>query len=256
MLGLPSQTDLAGTLFDAGQTPDPAAIYDAVETMKDAMAHRLADLLDPLYAANQVTEAYAPTAAQAGKRALANVALSLMSRSDNGVRAQAQYDSADNMTQQLAALACGIRAGQGARMLAAFENQWRDDRLVMDKWFGLQVMEAAPEEAAAVAARLTEHPDFNWKNPNRFRAVLGALAMHHAGFHHASGDGYRLLADWLIRLDPVNPQTTARMCSAFQTWRRYGPTHQQMMREQVQRILDVPDLSRDATEMLTRIAGA
>ena len=126
----------------------------------------------------------------------------------------------------------------------------------MDKWFGLQVIEADPEDAHEVAAGLTGHPDFNWKNPNRFRAVFGSLAMHHAGFHHASGAGYALLADWLIKLDPVNPQTTARMCSAFQTWKRYDTDRQALIRAQVQRILDVPDLSRDTTEMLSRIIAA
>ena len=126
----------------------------------------------------------------------------------------------------------------------------------MDKWFGLQVIEAKPDAAASTADALTRHPDFNWKNPNRFRAVFGSLVMHHAGFHHASGDGYRLLADWLIKLDPVNPQTTARMCSAFQTWKRYDTTRQNMIQTQVTRILAVPDLSRDTTEMLSRIAAA
>jgi aminopeptidase N len=128
--------------------------------------------------------------------------------------------------------------------------------LVMDKWFGLQVIEAAPDQAAATAQRLTQHPDFNHKNPNRFRAVFGSLAMHHAGFHHASGDAYRLLADWLIILDPLNPQTTARMCSAFQTWRRYDTDRQTQMLAQVDRILATPGLSRDTTEMLTRIRSA
>jgi aminopeptidase N len=160
------------------------------------------------------------------------------------------------MTQQLAALANLIRAGRGEAALKAFETQWRDDRLVMDKWFGLQVIEADPEDAHEVAAGLTGHPDFNWKNPNRFRAVFGSLVMHHAGFHHASGAGYALLADWLIKLDPVNPQTTARMCSAFQTWKRYDADRQALIRAQVQRILDTPDLSRDTTEMLSRIIAA
>ena len=77
---------------------------------------------------------------------------------------------------------------------------------------------------------LTEHADFNWKNPNRFRAVMGALAMNHAGFHRSDGAGYRLLTDWLIRLDPVNPQTTARMCTAFQTWKRYDADRQDLIR--------------------------
>ena len=125
----------------------------------------------------------------------------------------------------------------------------------MDKWFAMQVMQSDPKETAAIAGALTNHADFNWKNPNRFRSVMGALAMHHAGFHASDGSGYALLADWLIRLDPVNPQTTARMCTAFQTWRRYDDVRQEMTAEALDRILAAPELSRDTTEMLTRIRG-
>ncbi|AXI42875.1 aminopeptidase N [Sulfitobacter sp. SK011] len=256
MLGLPSQSDLATALHDSGETPDPAAIYDALESLRDIIARHLGDDLRILYDAHQVEETYRPDAEQSGKRALAGAMLSLISRREGAELAAQQYKAADNMTLQLSALGCALRAGQGDGLLQAFETQWKDDRLVMDKWFGLQVLEADPQDAAHVADALTRHPDFNWKNPNRFRAVLGALSMHHAGFHHASGKGYTLMADWLIRLDPVNPQTTARMCSAFQTWARYDADRQAKIAAQLDRILATSELSPDTTEMLTRIRGA
>jgi aminopeptidase N len=256
MLGLPSQSDLARALAEDSHTPDPDIIYAAVEATRDAMAKSYANLVPTLYMRHTVTDDYEPNAAQSGKRALANGALSLLTRTDDGAMAKKQYDAADNMTQQLSALANLIRAGKGSGAVKAFEAQWKGDRLVMDKWFGLQVMEADPEEAHEVVETLTKHADFNWKNPNRFRSVLGSFAAHHAGFHHASGAGYRLFADWLIKLDPLNPQTTARMSSAFQTWKRYDADRQALIKAELDRILAQPDLSRDTTEMLTRIRGA
>jgi aminopeptidase N len=126
----------------------------------------------------------------------------------------------------------------------------------MDKWFGLQVGCSKPDDAADTATALTKHKLFNWKNPNRFRATLGSLSAHHAGFHAKDGSGYALLADWLIKLDPVNPQTTARMCSAFQTWRRYDQIRQTLIGAQLERIANTPNLSRDTAEMISRIRGA
>lgn len=256
MLGLPGDSELATVLHEAGHSPDPDAIHAARETMAEARADLFATDAPAIYAANTVTEAYLPNAEQSGCRALANAMLALITRRDDGTQALAQFGSADNMNQQSAALSLLIGTDKGADALAAFEEQWKDDRLVMDKWFGLQVIRAEPADAATVAQALTAHPDFNWKNPNRFRAVFGSLAMHHAGFHHASGAGYKLLADWLIKLDPVNPQTTARMCSAFQTWKRYDPQRQALIRAQLTRILTTQGLSRDTTEMLTRISNA
>ena len=256
MIGLPGQNELAAELHSLGHAPDPDAIYTAVDRLKTALAKTLGDELAQIYAVNQVTEAYAPDAKQSGMRALGNAALALLTRLDAGAQAEAQFEAADNMTQQLAALANLIRAGKGDAALARFEAQWSDDRLVMDKWFALQVSEAKPDDAADTAKALTRHTAFNWKNPNRFRATLGALAMNHAGFHAKDGSGYQLLADWLIKLDAVNPQTTARMCQAFQTWRRYDQIRQQLIGAQLARIAQTPSLSVDTTEMITRIREA
>ena len=256
MLDLPGQSELAAELHRAGHTPDPDAIWAAVHGLKYALSDAMADTLPGLYAAHQVSETYVPNAEQSGKRALASTVLTLLTRQDGGDQAQVQYDTADNMTLQLGALANLIRAGRGDAALARFEAQWKDDRLVMDKWFGLQVGVAEPDDAADTAKALTKHAAFNWKNPNRFRATLGALAGHHAGFHARDGSGYALLADWLIKLDPVNPQTTARMCSAFQTWRRYDAIRQSLIQNALERIASTPNLSGDTTEMITRIREA
>ncbi|WP_170568940.1 aminopeptidase N [Ruegeria atlantica] len=256
MLGLPTQAELAAALFEAGDTPDPMAIWTAVETLRQATAQHVQDLLPRLHGETLIEAPFNPDAEQAGKRALGGAALALTSRLDGGAKAAEDYAAADNMTLQLTALSCLLRAGKGQTELSAFYDQWQHDRLVMDKWFGLQVSMSTPEATADTARDLTEHADFNWKNPNRFRAVMGALAMNHAGFHRADGAGYALLADWLIRLDPVNPQTTARMCSAFQTWKRYDADRQSLMQAQLTRIADTPNLSRDTTEMVSRILDA
>ncbi|SDW18166.1 aminopeptidase N [Ruegeria halocynthiae] len=256
MLGLPTQSELATALHDKGITPDPMAIWRAVETLRQATAQHVQDLLPRLHSETLVDAPYQPDAEQSGKRALGGAALALTSRLDGGLMAAEGYTRADNMTLQLTALSCLLRAGKGEAELAGFYDQWQHDRLVMDKWFALQVSMTGPDKTVETAHRLTEHTDFNWKNPNRFRALMGSLVGSHAGFHQADGAGYALLADWLIRLDPVNPQTTARMCSAFQTWKRYDSDRQELIRVQLTRISNTPDLSRDTTEMVSRILGA
>ena len=252
-MALPSEDDLAQSLHEGGLTPDPQRIWEKREEMRDAMARWMPDLLEKLFHAHQVPGSYQPDAGPAASRALANAALALLTRLDGGAKARAQYAAADNMTQQLAALSCLLSIGAADAELAAFYDQWQADRLVIDKWFSLQVAYAKPAETATTAAALVAHPDFDMKNPNRFRAVFGALTMSPAGFHHASGAGYALLADWLLKLDPLNPQTTARMCTAFQTWKRYDADRQGLIRAQLERIAAQEGLSRDSSEMVTRI---
>ena len=255
MLSMPSQPELAQALHERGVTPDPEAIWRARESMGDAMAQAFRDLLPKLAYEGKVSAPYEPSAEQSGKRALAAAVLALQTRLDGGEAARQQFAKADNMTLQLSALAQLIHAGKEEDAVAAFRRQWQGDRLVMDKWFGLQIAAAPPERAVERAAALSTHPAFDMKNPNRFRAVFGALAANHAGFHREDGAGYDLLADWLIRLDSVNPQTTARMCSAFQTWKRYDSGRRDKMKAALERIASQPDLSRDTSEMVSRILG-
>ncbi|WP_432449852.1 aminopeptidase N [Aliiroseovarius marinus] len=252
-LGLPGQDDLAQTLFDAGVTPDPQKIYRARQTLLQAMAEHLQDHLPRMMAEMDVTAPFAPNAEQAGKRALGLGLMTLLTRLDGGTAAQALYDRADNMTLRLGALGALLQAQKGDAALADFRTRFDGDALVMDKWFAMQVSHAAPDQAVSITKALTEDKDFNWKNPNRFRAVFGALMMNPAGFHHASGEGYAVFADWLIKLDPVNPQIAARMSSAFETWRRYDADRQNMMKAQIERVLATDGLSRDSQEMLGRI---
>ena len=254
-LRLPSEDDTAQALFDAGHTPDPTAINQAHETLKLHIAQHLQDTLPRIYAAMTVTGPYTPDAGPAGQRALGNAVLGLISKLDGGKQAAQQFASADNMTQQLGALRALLQISKGDAELAAFEAQWQHDRLVMDKWFGLQVGLAAAPDAAATAERLTRHPAFDMKNPNRFRAVFGGLKANTAGFHHASGAAYALLADWLIKLDPLNPQTAARMTMSYDTWKRYDGERQTKMRAALSKIAQTPQLSRDTEEMVTRILG-
>jgi aminopeptidase N len=253
-LGLPSADELTQVLFDMGETPDPQAIHDQRRALRDRLAAHLSADLKPMFDAMDAG-AFVPDAVGSGKRSLRLAALGLLSVLDGGDTARALFASADNMTEQAGALQALLNIGAGADELTAFENQWRHDRLVMDKWFMMQVISAAPDDTAEVVNRLTAHPDFNMKNPNRFRAVFGGLGANAAGFHHASGSGYALMADWLIQLDALNPQTTARMSGAFETWRRYDADRQALIKAELTRILSTPNLSRDTTEMVQRMLG-
>ncbi|MDO9640961.1 MAG: aminopeptidase N [Pseudotabrizicola sp.] len=254
-LRLPSDDDMAQTLHAAGQVPDPAGIYTARRRMGAALAQRLAGVLPGLIASLAEPGPFTPDARAAGRRALRLAALSLLSRVDGGRAAQAAYAAADNMTEEVGALSCLLDIGAGQQELARFEARWHADRNVMDKWFALQIAYAAPDRAAEVTRGLTTHKDFDWKNPNRFRSVIGALSGNHAGFHHHSGAGYALVADWLLRLDPLNPQTAARMSTAFETWPRYDADRKAMVREVLGRMLATEGLSRDLTEMAGRMLG-
>ncbi len=250
-LRLPGDDDMAATLAALGRVPDPDAIRQARLTLQRTLADKLVPHLPALAA--PIAGAFSPAADQAGQRALRLVALGLWARLDLAPL-RAAHLAATNMTEEVGTLALLLDGGAGQDEVARFETRWQGERLVMDKWFSLQILCAAPDRAAAVTQKLTQHSLFDWKNPNRFRAVFGALSGNHAGFHHASGAGYALMADWLIMLDPLNPQTAARMSGAFETWMRYDAGRQALIKAQLARIAAAP-ISRNLAEMVARMNG-
>ena len=217
-LALPAEEEVIAHVAAQGLVPDPLAIWGARRRLEAAAARALGARPGALYAANAVRGPYSPDAASAGQAGAAGRGRSafLTALDPAAAAARAQFAAAGNMTERMAALALLVAHGQAEEALAEFHAAWAHDRLVVDKWFSVQAAGTPPDEAVATVERLTRHPDFDWKNPNRLRALIGAFAMGNpAGFHAADGSGYRLLVDWLIRLDPVNPQTTARLAATL-----------------------------------------
>ncbi|MEM7438201.1 MAG: aminopeptidase N [Pseudomonadota bacterium] len=256
-LALPSEETIAQAVFEGGEPPDPGAIHVARRSLHRALADRMQDDLHGLYDAMAVSGPYAPDADAAGKRALRGMALGLLTRLETGAKtAKSQFVGSDNMTEQMGALTVLLANGAGAEAVSAFYDQWRSDRLVIDKWFAVQASTTPGDRAVDAVDDLTRHADFDWKNPNRFRSLIAGFAMMNpAGFHRADGAGYAFFADWLLKLDPVNPQTTARMAGAFETWRRYDEDRQQLIRAQLERIAGTDGLSKDTGEIVGKMLG-
>jgi aminopeptidase N len=168
-----------------------------------------------------------------------------------------QFERADNMTDRQAALRIlsDLDAPERDRAFEAFHRAWRRDPLMLDKWFTLQAVSSRPDTLARVR-RLAEHEDFTLANPNRVRALVGAFATANpVRFHAADGEGYRLLADTVLVLDPRNSQLASRMAAPFAQWQRYDEGRRNLMRAELERIAAAPKLSKDVLETVGRMLG-
>jgi aminopeptidase N len=141
------------------------------------------------------------------------------------------------------------------RALAAFYERWKDEPLVLDKWFAIQARDPS-EGAYGRVLGLTAHPDFDPKNPNRLRALISTFAAFNpVRFHDPSGAGYRFLADQILAVDGYNPMTAARLVEPLGGWRRYKPELGGLMKVQLKRILEAPGLSKNVFELVSRALG-
>lgn len=194
-----------------------------------------------------------------GRRRLTAAALLYLSAAefaDAPAMAFDMFSGASGMTERQSALA-SLAHGDSDQRIAAldiFYQRYRDNPLVLDKWFSVQAWSLRPDTVEAVAA-LARHPDFTLANPNRVRALYGAFAGNQAAFHRADGAGYALLADMIIALDAKNPQTAARLVPPLGRWQRFDEARAELMKAQLQRILGQPGLSRDTTEQVSKSLG-
>ena len=165
-----------------------------------------------------------------------------------------QFEQANNMTDELGALAAAQFGGLDVfdNLMLAFEQKWRHDPLVLDKWFALH----ANTPRIDILARLDmlgAHAQYSISNPNRVRSLIGSFAFYNVlGFHALDGSGYRFLADYLIKLNDINPQVAARLITPLTQWQKLDVKRQELMQHQLLRISDTPNLSKDLFEKITK----
>jgi len=173
---------------------------------------------------------------------------------DTMALAARQLASATLMTDYEAAFAAliDLASPETDQAIASFYARWKNEPLVLDKWFRMQAVSCAPGAFERVVA-LSRHPDFNLANPNRARSLLHAFAAGNpTGFHRPEGDGYRFVADHVLELDGINPQVASRIVSSFNQWRRYDRGRSAMMKAELERIASAPSISKDVGEIVER----
>ena len=270
-LGLPSEATLAESL----PTVDPEALYQARRGLRSYLAEALSEDFSAVYAALSAGQG-------AGERALRNQCLGYLAERSGAAGeaglhlALTQYRQADNMTDRFAALTTlAQEMGEMAEVsgeqntheaderrpeslaeeaLADFYARYRDEALVVDKWLAVQASSRAvtPERIRGLSA----HPAFDCRNPNKVYALLRTFGANHRRFHAADGSGYQLIAEWITKLDPLNPQVASRLARSFDRWRRFDAGRQAHARVALEAVRQTPNLSRDVAEVVDNLLAS
>jgi aminopeptidase N len=259
VLTLPSETYIAEQL----DVVDPQRVHAVREAMREQLAHALHDEWVWAFDAHRDSGAYRPDPFSTGRRALTGLALTMLclAARTNGSpvwpgKALQRFKDAGNMTDRFNALAALVVSGHALATdaLARFHRMYRDEALVLDKWFALQA--GAPDRGGNVlpaVRQLMNHPDFQLKNPNRARSVIFSYCSANPGaFHRADASGYVYWGDRVIELDSFNPQVAARLARALDRWKKLAEPYRSSAREAIARVAAKGDLSNDVREVVTR----
>lgn len=250
-------------LIERSTVADVDGIHEVRETLADQLALALEDSFAAVYrefASSPQTEFSASAEAMA-RRALANLALSYLVRSGKAewiVACATQFKTATNMTDQAAALRCLVNSEAADAVaareeaLADFYTQWRHEALVVDQWFAIQATSSAEGALDRVRA-LLQHADFDIRNPNKVRSLIGAFCgQNHVRFHAAEGAGYTFLADRVLELDKLNPQIASRLLTPLTRFAKFDEGRKSLMQAELARIKACAELSRDVFEVVEK----
>jgi aminopeptidase N len=257
LLSLPSES----LLIEQSDVADVGAIHRVREFLASNLSLQLEPVFEEVLLANTNDDDYSPDASSMASRALKNLALSYLVRTGYERWVDVcyeQFNQANNMTDQLAALRFLVNAKSskgiivGEKALAKFYTQWSHEALVIDQWFAVQATSQRDDSLVKVR-KLLEHDDFEIRNPNKVRSLIGSFcSQNHQYFHHESGEGYKFLADQILVLDKINPQIAARLLTPLTRWKKFDSARQAQMQLQLQRIKIHPALSKDVFEVVEK----
>ena len=250
LLYLPTVGELVMDVREA----DPTAIHDVRVAVRVAIARALEQPLRDVLSRVEPT-AFDPSAEAAGRRALRASALSYLSMLGDRHETLVfdAYRAAGTMTESLAALTAlsNIETNAFDAALTDFEGKWGNAPLVMDKWYGVQAMSVRGDLRERLL-KLMARPDYDLRNPNRVRSLAASFAMNNpVGFHAADGWGYRWLTDLILKVDPLNPALSARLCTAFESWRSFSADRRAKAHAELKRLSET-GLSRNALDIVGR----
>lgn len=255
-LAIPGEGEILQSMTQA----DPVAIHEAASLLKRAIADGCQSALTQAYETSTDTGPFNPDAESAGRRSLKNAALSVLSsqgRFDTKILAKTQFETAANMTDEISALMTLLRmpGDEGDKAAESFYEKWKNNPLVVDKWFSVRSADNRPGALSTVAA-LLDHAAYQSGNPNRVRALVGGFAMGNPKtFHAADGSGYAFFTDRVLDMDSRNPGVAARLLGIFEIWTRLDAQRQDLIKAQLQRVIDSGP-SKNVLEIATKALGA
>jgi len=255
VISIPSEADIAR---DIGHDIDPDMIHHAREWLRQELGRNLRAPLDALFNTVLPIKPYQPDSQSAGIRALRNAALDLFvagDRSSGLSRALTQFHDADNMTDRMASfsIVSQYACPEREQLFSDFENMYRNEPLIMDKWFTAQATIAEQDTLERVKTLMT-HPSFSMTNPNRLRALIGSFVMANpTQFHRKDGAGYSFLSDIIRETDKTNAQVAARLLGAFKSWRTLETVRRQAAQKCLQDLKNSGQFSRDVSDILDRM---
>ena len=232
-------------------------LYTVRDTLSKVIAVNLEKELWQAYE-KMNDKAYAIDATSIGHRALKNKILSILSANDDKAVQEAirlRYKNATNMTDRFTMLKLASNLPTvKSDICKDFYDTFKDNSLVMNKYLAVLATSELEGTLERVIS-LQDDPVYDYIVPNLVRALIGSFARNYLFFHANDGSGYRFIAEKIIAIDLFNPQIASGLAGAFKSFQKMNKHQQALMRESLEAILAVENLSKNVYEIVSKIVN-
>ncbi len=251
------------SILDANPGSDIADLLRRREKLELKIAESFEDRWTKITIANIAAAKYAPTQSEIARRSLFRAAFNYLvllrdSRNDGELfnELQRKYMDTDNLTERLMVLNFvlnlrNIAEEEIEEFVDVFYQDWRHESLIVDQWLAAQA-QCSRSGGLARIKKIEKHEAFDYKIPNRVRALYNGFTDHNVrNFHDQSGDGYRFIAEKVVELDQSNPSVAARVMTQLSRWQRFDESRKNLMCEALEYIRCNAQ-SKDVQDVVTR----
>jgi len=245
------------TLMQRQDVIDFESIYEAKEKLSKHLATTYKEKLLNLYNKNHKPLNQDIDSLSMGERALKNRCLGFLSalESDDIIDlVSQQYGESLTMTDRVVALDILENTTEllSEMALSDFYSKYRDDTLVMNKYFS--ILSASEREGTLDRVMALQNDEvYDEKVPNLVRSLIGVFARNYKHFHSKDGYGYKFVADKIIEIDAINPQMASGLCSAFKIYEKLNEINKKMMKVELERVVSTQSLSKNVYEIVSKI---
>jgi len=254
LLGVPDEPVLSEGLAQI----DLDAHMAARAFVRDQIGKNHREGLLRLYQQNSQIDPTDRTVEAMGQRMMKSTCLDLLTAGQDAQAIDlclAQLQLAPSMTEQFDALTILSDLDTPLRRPAMerFLERYRDQSLVVDKWFKAMALSRAPGVINDILD-LEAHPLFDINNTARVLNYFGSFfRQNRVTFHDVSGKGYRFLAHRLLMMDKRGGGRFGYFMPQIDQWRRYDQHRQDLMRQTLEQVASTDGISVALREAVSRL---
>lgn len=231
--------------------------FDDISSARESLFRDIAiiyssELLE-IYKKNHNPQDSSISAISIAKRSIKNRVLKILSYGvDVYDLAKEQYFNSLTMSDKIASFEILLDSGYKDEIKEHFYSAYKNDTLVIQKYFTLLALQDKQSILSEVL-ELESNEAYDKFVPNLLRSLVGAFGRNYRYFHSKDASGYKFMISKILEVDSYNHQMASSLAQTFKLYKKMNKINQNLMKIELEKLLDNQCLSKNVYEIVSKI---